>query len=196
MPVLTPNYSLPVPGPLDEPCDFPEQWCGFTDAVQTVLDGFEAVANRTNPWVPLAKMELRNTVTLPANSAIPFDTLTLNNASMVDFDTNRTSIIIKRPGRFLAVLNVLFVASPTFNTLHGVQFLPAGAGVINQTPAEDTNININGNINVGSNLTGIFHVTSPPVQVRTNVELIPTANAVLIDLAAMSLFWFADGATP
>ena len=195
MPVLTPNFSLPVPGPLDEPCDFPEQWCGFTDAVQTVLDGFESVANRTNPWVPLAKLELRSTVTLPTNSAIPFDTLTLNNASMVDFDNNNTTIVIKRPGRFLAVANILFVASSVANTWFNAQFLPAGAGTINRTPAVDHNLNI-GAINVGSTLTGIFHVTSPPVNVRTNVQFIGATAAILIDLAAFSLFWYADEATP
>ncbi|HSJ76766.1 MAG TPA: hypothetical protein VK899_11420, partial [Gemmatimonadales bacterium] len=86
MTVLTPNFSLPVPGPLDAPCDFPQQWCDFTDGVQTVLDGFETMADRTNPVVPLAKMQLLNTVNLLETSTVPFDTLTLNNAGMVDFD--------------------------------------------------------------------------------------------------------------
>jgi hypothetical protein len=196
MPVLTPNYSLPVPGALDEPCDFPEQWCAFTDATQAVLDGFEAIANRTNPWVPVAKMELRTTVTIPADSAIPFDTLTLNNAGMVDFDNNNTSIIINRPGRFFAVLNVLFAFSTVANSYFNAQFLPSGSGSITRTLSLDHNLNI-GAINVGSTLSAVIYVTTPPVVYRTNIELIGAgAAATTIDLAALSLFWFADGATP
>lgn len=43
MPV-TANFALPYPGALDEPCDFAQDWCAFTDATSTVLAGLQAVA--------------------------------------------------------------------------------------------------------------------------------------------------------
>lgn len=192
MTVLTPNFSLPVPGPLDDPCNFAQQWCDFTDATQGILDRFEAVANRTNPNIPIAKMELRNTVHLTTDSHIPFDTLTLNNANMVDFDTSNTTIQIKRPGRFLAVANVLFVYQPATTLYYTLDILSSAA-----EPASDSNLNI-GLINVGSCAMAIFHVTSfLPRAVRLQVGVVSGVSTTLsIDLAALSLFWFADGATP
>lgn len=196
MPVLTPSFSLPVPGPLDAPCDFPQQWCDFTNSVQGVLDGFESIANRTNPAVPLAKMQLTRTVTLAETSTVPFDALTLNNANMVDFDASTTAIVINRPGRFFAVFNALFVASAASNTYFEAQMLPTGSGVINQTVAIDDNFCFNNQINVGSTLSGVMYVTSPPVNVRVIVQIIGAAENVLIDLASFSLFWFADRGAP
>lgn len=196
MTVLTPNFSLPVPGPLDAPCDFPQQWCDFTNGVQTVLDGFETIANRTNPVVPLAKMQLLNTVNLLETSTVPFDTLTLNNAGMVDFDTSNTTMVIKRPGRFFAVFNALFVASVASNTYFEAQLLPTGAGVINRTTAIDDNFCFNSLINVGSTLSAVLYVTSPPVNVRVIVQVIGASENVRIDLASFSLFWFADRGAP
>jgi hypothetical protein len=190
MPVLTPNFSLPVPAGTDAPCDFPQQWCDFTDATQTVLDTFEAVADRTNPNVPMAKLELRNTVHLAIQSHIPFDTLTINNAGMVDFDASNSIITINRPGRFLAVCNTLFVYKPPADLYFRLQVLANPT-----TPGIDNNLNI-GLINVGSCATGIFHITSPPRAVRVLVELIGASTTISLDLAALSLFWFADGATP
>lgn len=197
MPVLTPNFSLPVPGPLDAPCDFPQQWCDFTDAVQARLDTFEAVADRTNPAVPLAKMQLSRTVTLAETSTVPFDALTLNNANMVDFDSSNTTIVIKRPGRFYAVFNALFVApTATSNTYFDAQILPAGAGTINRTPAIDDNFSANTTINVGSTLSAIFYVTSPPVSTRVIVQNLGATEVIRIDYASYALFWFADRGAP
>ena len=196
MPVLTPNFSLPVPGALDAPCDFPQQWCDFTNGVQNVLDTFEAIADRTNPVVPLAKMTLSRTVVLAETSLVPFDSLILNNANMIDFDSSNTTIVIKRPGRFFAVFNALFVASVASNTYFEAQLLPTGAGVINQTIAIDDNFCFNSLINVGSTLSAVLYVTSPPVNVRVTVQVIGASENVRIDYASFSLFWFADRGAP
>lgn len=196
MTILTPNFSLPVPGPLDEPCDFAQQWCDFTDATQTVLDSLEAVADRTNPNVPMAKLELRGGARdLPADSLIPFDTLVLNNAGLVDFDASNSSITINRPGRFLAVCNVLFTYNTVANMYFNMQFFPIGSGAISKSIGIDHGLNI-GLINVGMCATGIFYVTTPPVVVRVNVDMVTTPDVESIELAALSLFWYADGASP
>lgn len=196
MPVFTPNFSLPVPDALDAPCDFPEQWCGFTNSVQAILDGFEAIADRTNPVVPLAKMELRNTVNLVETSNVPFDTLTLNNANMVDFDASNTTITIKRPGRFLVVFNALFVAPAASNTYFEAQITPTGSTSVNRTIAIDDNFCLNNLINVGSTLTAVMHVATPPINVRVVAQIIGTSENMIIDLASFSLFWFADRGAP
>lgn len=196
MTVLTPNFALPVPSALDAPCDFPEQWCDFTTSVQTVLDTFESVANRTNPVVPLAKMQVTRTVTLLETSSVPYDTLTLNNAGMVDFDSSNTTITIKRPGRFFVVFNALFVASAASNTYFEAQMVPVGSTAINRTLAIDDNFCFSSLINVGSTLSAVMHVATPPVNVRVVVQIIGAAENVLIDLASLSLFWFADRGAP
>lgn len=196
MPVLTPNFSLPVPGALDAPCDFAQQWCGFTDSIQTVLDSFEAVADRTNPVVPLAKMVLSRPVVVAETSLVPFDSLVLNNANMIDFDTSNTTIVIKRPGRFMVVFNALFVAPSASNTYFSAQVLPSGAGTINRTTAIDENFSANTTINVGSTLSAVFYVTSPPVTVRVTVQNIGVTEDIRIDLASLSVFWFADRGAP
>jgi len=196
MPVLTPNFALPVPGPLDEPCDFPEQWCGFTDAVQAVLDTFETVANRTNPWVPLAQMRLTTSVVLVPQSNVPFDTLVLNNAGMIDFDTNRTTITINRPGRFLSVLNTLSTFDPIANVWQYLQFQPTGGFAINRTPSLNAKLSQINGVDIGSTLTAVFHVTTPPVNVRVIIDWLSVTQTITVDAATLSLFWFADRGAP
>lgn len=196
MPVLTPNYLLPVPGPLDAPCDFATQWCAFVAATQAVLDGFEAVADRTNPVVPLAKLVLDTPVTLPSNSAVPFNTLTLNNANMVDFDNNNTTITIRRPGRYSVIFNVLYASSAAANSIFVNQLTPVGGGTVQPIPAITYELDIGTNgTPVGCNLTGVIHVTTPPVSVSTIVQLTSGAN-MTVNSAALSVFWYADRDTP
>jgi hypothetical protein len=196
MPILTPNFLLPVPGPLDEPCDFAEQWCDFTDSVQVVLDRFEAVADRTNPVVPLAKMEVTTPVTIAETSTIPYDTLTLNNAGMVNFDTSNTTIVVNRPGRFFFTLNVMFVGSTTNNVYFQVQYQPTGAGTINRTYGIDEGFGATNAANVGMSSSAVIYVTTPPANIRTTIQLIGVDENIRIDTAAFSAFWFADRGAP
>lgn len=196
MPVLTPNFLLPVPGPLDSPCDFATQWCDFITATQAVLDTFESVADRTNPVVPLAKMELRNRTLVADNTPVPFDTLTLNNANMVDFDSNNTTITIKRPGRYIMILNVYYATSGVPLNLFVNQLQPTGASTVQRTPAIGMELDMGvAGTGIGCVLTGVLYVTSPPVNASTIVEVL-VGSTMTINSAALSLFWFADGATP
>lgn len=100
MPLTTPVLGLPYPGPGDEPCDFDEQWCAFTDAVEarlTVLD--EAIA-RTNPVVPAALLHQTTDREVLPDASIPFDAVLLDTARMTDIDADPYHIYIPRTGRY------------------------------------------------------------------------------------------------
>jgi len=84
MTATTTNFALPYPTALDRPCDFASQWCDFTDALQTVIDGFQTVIDRTNPVIPIARMMVTTPVDVASNGEIPFDTLSVDTADLVE----------------------------------------------------------------------------------------------------------------
>lgn len=97
---LTPSFSLPYPSASDEPCDFAEQWCDFTEAIDDVFTTFETGINRTTPIVPAAKF-LRTTPISVLNLApIPFDTAEVDTAGMIDISTDPFHITYTRAGRY------------------------------------------------------------------------------------------------
>lgn len=100
MPNLTPNFGLPYPGPGDAPCDFPQQWCDFTDAIDTILDGFQVTIDRTVPVIPVALLQQPSAQFVVNGGAVPFSTLLVDTAGMVDMDSNPYQITIRRTGRY------------------------------------------------------------------------------------------------
>lgn len=124
MPNFTPNFNLPYPAPTDAPCDFDEQWCDFTDAVTSVLDGFQATVDRTYPVVPVAAVVRRNfedvTTPTPIPSSeslsgffvLPTDTVLVDTAGWIDPDLGPELIKVD----IAAILTI--VSAATFDTLN------------------------------------------------------------------------------
>jgi hypothetical protein len=119
MPNNTVNFNLPYPASTDEPCDFAQQWCDFTTALDLVFDDFQAAIDRTIPVVPVAILKLTETTNVLNFSPIPFDTVVVDTAGMTDMDVDRFTITIQRPGRYTVAGGII---KPT-----------AGAPVPNQT---------------------------------------------------------------
>lgn len=189
MTAYTPNFDLPYPTAPDDPCLFAQQWCDFTNATTGVLDRFEAVANRTNPAVPIAKLDLTRPVTLNGDSILAFDAVSANNAGMVDFDVSRSRIRINRPGNFYAEANVFF--SPTTTGLNAFtvtidstfslmqrttrtnDFIAFAVGIVYGTPLE----------------SNIFPFNPFDITVRVNATLAPS---FIVNTASLAVWWYAD----
>lgn len=122
MPGHTTNFDLPYPVSTDEPCDFAEQWCDFTDALDDVFTGFQVTLGRTMPVVPLAIMEQTIQRSVANNAEIPFDTVLADTAGMTDIDSDLYHITIQRPGRYVvaAGLQKLTVGAPFVTAFTGI----------------------------------------------------------------------------
>lgn len=100
MPNFTPNFALPYPSASDEPCDFDEQWCDFTEAIDGVFTTFETGLARTYPVIPIAIMKQTQPLSVSNSSPIPFDSVLIDTAGMTDIDVDPFTITIQRPGRY------------------------------------------------------------------------------------------------
>lgn len=125
MPSNTVNFSLPYPNGTDRPCDFAEQWCDFTQALDGVFDTFQAVVDRTIPVVPLAILRQTVTRSIPNFGNVQFDAVLADTAGMTDFDVDPFRITIRRPGRYTvaAMLQKQTVGAP-FIPAHTSAFTP------------------------------------------------------------------------
>lgn len=92
MTAFTTNFSLPFPDSSDAPCDFAEQWCAFTDAVDVVFDGFQATLDRTVPMIPLAVLQVTEHVTVGNFVNIPYDAVLIDSAGWTAVDIDNTMI--------------------------------------------------------------------------------------------------------
>jgi len=186
----TPTYNLPYPGGLDEPCDFAEDWCAFTAAASAVLDSFQAVADRTNPSVPIGKMELSTLTTIAKGSPIPFDSVTINNANFVDFDASNSSMTIGRPGRYVIILNVFMSTSGVALS----RFLPQiFANTVSLVTADELDLATTS----VSFVEQAFHSTTiAPFTISATMEQSSAVTTVTIQRAMLSVFWHSDGAAP
>lgn len=100
MPIPTALMGLLYPGPGDAPCDFDDQWCGFTDGIDTIFDRWEARLNRAYPAIAAAKM-LMTEITLIGNSnPIPMTEVELDTAGMTNMDADPYGITVQRAGRY------------------------------------------------------------------------------------------------
>lgn len=111
MPNTTPNFALPYPAATDEPCDFAEQWCDFTAAIDDVFATFQAGIDRTIPTIPIAMLQQTVTRSILNFSPLLFDTVVIDTAGMTDLDSDLSRITIPRNGVYSLNAGMVF-ASP------------------------------------------------------------------------------------
>ncbi len=185
----TANFGLPYPGALDEPCDFAQDWCAFTDASQVVLDGFQTIADRVYPVQPVAKLDLTTTTFVTNNTVVPFDTVTINNAGYIDFDVSNSVITVNRPGQFIAIFNATVQST-----------LVANARFLADWGASAQSFGLSHELDIGNTLVGFVANARYSFAFTPNdiyVSLSSTA-AVPIEVrqASLSVFWHSDRTTP
>lgn len=100
MPIPTALMKLPFPGPGDAPCDFDEDWCGFTGAIDALFDKWEAGLNRAYPAIPAAKMLLTEITPIQNFNPIPFTEVEFDTAAMTNMDGDPYGITCQRAGRY------------------------------------------------------------------------------------------------
>lgn len=186
MTLFTPNFALPYPDALDEPCDFAIDWCAFTAAVNTVATRFETTINRTVPTIPMAKMTLTTPVTLLDGSLIPFDAVSVNTAGWVDFDASNTDIVTDRAGYFVCV------ASATLATT-GVAGRRMQISINSGPPVQD------GQLDRATSAVGLcaLHTVQLSASFAHNVRVAQNGTGtVTVNHATFSVWWHADTATP
>lgn len=192
MTLLTPNFMLPYPDALNRPCDFDKDWCAFTDAVQVVLDGFQAIADRTYPVVPVARMSVTANVIVGPAQEIPFDTVDVDTAGWIDFDADRSGVYTDRVGRFeihgnAQISSTVANAFTYLSIKQDADLSLSGFGV-------DSTLDLAQGVPTGPNVARLVAVTGP-----TRWALVATVNPnmnLTIERAEFTVSWHADRAAP
>jgi len=187
MTLHTPSFGLPYPDILDEPCDFAQDWCAFTDAVNAVATRYEATINRTVPTIPMARMTLTSSVTIFNTGLVPFDSVSVNTAGWIDFDASNTDIVPDRAGFFVLNSNLLLATTGVLGAVATMQF----GDLISQDNQIDR-----ASSGIGLTLARVHQVTTPlPLNVRVQITG-AGATSVTIGSGSFSVWWHADTATP
>lgn len=195
MPNFTPNFNLPYPASTDAPCDFDEQWCDFTEAIDTVLDSFQATVSRTTSVIPIAKMARDTDVGIDSSGDIniPFTDVVVDTAGWVDFDA-APALISPDTGRVHAVVGVMQLEPKSANTRNSasIRSLSSDSLFLTETDILDKNT-----VPSAGNVTQqIFSRTTPYVKGVTGIPLgvLPGApGPTIVESASLAVFWFADG---
>lgn len=132
MTTCTPIYQLPYQEGGDRPCDAPEVWCDFAEAVEAELDRIDGVVLRTSVTIPLAKVSLSAPQTYDATtsgSVIAFDTVHEDTDGMVDFQLAPGEIRPQRSG--LYSVRCYIELGTTGSTSNSFIFQLQGVGPVN-----------------------------------------------------------------
>jgi len=192
MPSTTPNFGLPYPSPSDEPCDFAEQWCDFTEAIDAVFATFQEAIDRTVPTIPIAAIRKTTASSVQNLVPIPFDTVLVDTADMTELDVDSFHINVTRRGRYTVVgfLEKLSAGTP----LNGqITMLISGNTV--------GSVALAGGIERGGAFVYRFNAFLPVIslEVGEQVSLLFNTGASgssTVNLASLSLAWHSDTEVP
>lgn len=183
MTVFTPVYGLEYPSALDAPCDFPEQWCAFTEDVEAVLGRFELGASRVLPAIPVAKVQVTEQVVVPEFAAIPFDTVSLDTAGWTDFDNNNRIITVPRTARYTVTANFTVATQGSLNSTWSLLVANGPMSIVN---ALDRNAN---DISISAQTTGT-------IAAGNELSLLALAGVTIASYtvwsASLAVYWHAD----
>jgi len=186
---LTTNYALPYPDGTNRPCDFAQDWCTFTDSVQSVIDGYQAIVDRTVPVIPIARLLVTTPVVMISDDEVVFDTVSVDTAGWVDFDADPSGITTDRAGRFVAHGWLRF-KSGTLNNL--VQVHIRYTDQI-QNP-DDSYFDRATGFDTAGNTATLTALTAPT---RWSMTAFNGNGAnMTLQSAGFTVFWHADRATP
>jgi len=186
----TVNFALPYPGALDEPCDFAQDWCTFTDATGVVMGRFQAIADRVWPVQPVAKLSLVTTTTILRGSIVPFDTVVFDNAEYVDFDVSNSTITVKRAGRFIVIFNAFMQTTSVANSRFITDF-----GLFPTSADQSYELDL-ATSSVAFSSTALFSSVLTPFDVNVILDSTAAVTNLEIQQASLSVFWHADRSAP
>lgn len=188
MPLYTPNFALPYPAPLDEPCDFAQQWCDLSSRFQTLLDGYHTIIDRTTPAIPVARLLITEPTSFSVNQELIFDTLSVDTAGWVDFDADPQGITVDRGGYYYLIANAAIPTLGVANAEYGLDI----SGIDDQDATID-----NG---VAGTVMGLNTAGYSTINILTRFAVTVTSGTgtgtVTVNSAMFSIFWHSDEATP
>lgn len=195
MPNTTPNFALPYPAATDEPCDFAEQWCDFTGAVDGVLATFQSGIDRSVPTIPIAMLQQTVSRSILNLSPLLFDTVVIDTAGMTDLDADLSRITIPRNGVYTLKASMFFVSPGVVNGPIRMDFnqdiFPVGSLVDVSAEALDRGVGVN--YLITANGPAVFIEQGVKVGVSFNFGV----NALYpITASWMSVSWHADSMVP
>lgn len=129
MATCTPIYGLPYAEGSDPPCDINETLCEFAEAVEVQLDLLDAVVDRVADTVPMVQVKLTAPLTTVSGGnttiTVPFDSISVDTASMVALADNPYRITLPRRGRYLVSFQAQLTSAP-LNDLLQAQVVGSG----------------------------------------------------------------------
>lgn len=94
--------AIPVPTGADPACDFAEDWCATTAAINAKIAAYQAALARAYPAAPMALLRRTEQLdTYTALAPIPMTEATFDTAGMTDLDADPTVITIQQTGRYI-----------------------------------------------------------------------------------------------
>lgn len=188
MTALTPVYGLPYPDALDAPCDFPEDWCAFTVAVDGVLDRFELGAQRVIPAIPIAKVMITSQVVIAEGAAFPWDAVAVDTAGWTDFDADNRIITVSRTARYSVVGAAILAPTGVANSSYILSF----TGVSNN----DVEALCRNTQDIGITTQTEAQTLTAGTDVAMFVIRNGSAGNITIRSASLTVFWHADEERP
>lgn len=186
----TANFALPYPSATDEPCDFAQQWCDFTDAIDDVFAVFQSAIDRTIPVIPMAILQMTTSNSVINFNDIRFDTVLVDTARMTDIDVDPFHVTVHRPGRYTVAV---FVAKPTA----GAPFVPLVTSIFNQIDANAQADVVDRGAGVEYYLNGYWAVQTYTAGTQISLTFGSGAQqAFTIDLAWLAVIWHSDTEVP
>jgi hypothetical protein len=180
----TPVYGLEYPNALDEPCNFPEDWCEFTADVDAVLARFELGASRVLPAIPIAKVQVTEQVVVPELVAVPFDTVSIDTAGWTNFDVNNQVISIPRTARYTVCATATVATQGVVNSTWTLQ---VNGGTFQFVEALDRNAN---DVAISAQATGTISAGAEVALFMLAGTSLP--NGYTLRSASLAVYWHAD----
>lgn len=195
MPSNTPNFSLPYPNGSDDPCLFAQQWCDFTESINSVLATFQSGIDRANPVVPGAMLRISTPKNVINLNLVPFDEVVFDTAGMTDLDADPYHIYIRRPGRY--IFNA-FLDKDTSTVVNSQLSLFAQHELL----APGGQLDVSSNIldrGAGNDYLITAYSPSQPLVAGDRVSMFyntGSSTADEVNTAWMSVIWVADTEVP
>lgn len=110
--------AIPVPAGTDPACDFSEDWCATTAAINAKVAAYQTALARAYPAAPMALLRRTEPLTaLTLLAPVPMTEATFDTAGMTDLDADPTIITIQQTGRYMIGAWLLTSTSAVVNNI-------------------------------------------------------------------------------
>lgn len=194
MATCTPIFGLPYAEGSDRPCDINETLCEFAEAVEVVLDRYDAVVDRVVDTVPMVQVKLTAPLTVVSAGTttftIPFDTISFDTANMVNLAASPYAITFPRQGRYLASWQLQMTSVP-LNDIVSVQLQGSSAsGLVLDQYVSDSSTPVY--MNAGAEIRYVVGAAADTTSANITFTATVNIGTFVVESATVCLTWIAD----